>query len=66
MGGSVPGDAPSGSILAVRGAKKHGLLAVLDRSYVRETAERYCGDLMRRYFADDEGHQRLAAPRAVE
>jgi hypothetical protein len=46
--------------------KKHGLLAVLDRSYVRETAERYCGDLMRRYFADDEGHQRLATPRAGE
>jgi len=46
--------------------KKHGLLAVLDRSYVLETAERYCGDLMRRYFADDEGHQRLAASRAVE
>jgi len=46
--------------------KKHGLLAVLDRSYVREMAERHCGDLMRRYFADDEGHQRMAAPRAVE
>jgi hypothetical protein len=32
--------------------KKHGLLAALDPSYVRETAERHCGDLMRRYFAD--------------
>jgi hypothetical protein len=64
--GVAPGDAPSGSVLAVRGAEEARAAGVLDRSYVRETAERYCGDLMRRYFADDEGHQRMAAPRAVE
>jgi hypothetical protein len=31
--------------------KKHGLLATLDASYVRETAQRCCGPLMEQYFA---------------
>jgi len=32
--------------------KKHRALATLDRSYVRDTAERLCGPLMSRYFPD--------------
>ncbi|MDJ0949114.1 MAG: sulfotransferase [Alphaproteobacteria bacterium] len=31
---------------------KHGVLAELDSAYVRDMAERYCGDLMRRFFPD--------------
>jgi len=31
--------------------KKHGVLSQLDASYVRETAQRYCGTLMAQYFA---------------
>jgi sulfotransferase family protein len=31
--------------------KKHGVLATLDAAYVRETAQRFCGPLMERYFA---------------
>ena len=31
--------------------KKHGLLATLDASYVRETAQRFCAPLMEQYFA---------------
>jgi hypothetical protein len=34
--------------------KKHGVLATLDASYVRETAQRFSGGLMEQYFA---GHQ---------
>jgi hypothetical protein len=32
--------------------KKHRVLAALDPSYVHETAERYCGTLMRQYFPE--------------
>lgn len=32
--------------------KKHGVLAQMDSGYVRELAERHCGDLMRRFFPD--------------
>jgi Sulfotransferase domain len=31
---------------------QHRILTMLDASYVRETAERLCGNLMRRYFPD--------------
>jgi hypothetical protein len=34
-----------------RTARKHRLLATLDPAYVRDTAERCCGDLMEGYFA---------------
>jgi hypothetical protein len=30
--------------------KKHGVLATLDESYVQDTAERFCGPLMPRFF----------------
>jgi len=31
---------------------KHRVLATLDAAYVQDTAERFCGTLMRRYFSD--------------
>jgi Sulfotransferase domain len=32
---------------------KHRVLATLDAAYVQDTAERFCGALMRRYFPDE-------------
>lgn len=34
--------------------KKHNVLSRLDASYVRETAAQHCGELMKRFFAEDE------------
>ena len=32
--------------------KKHRVLATLDESYVQETADRFCGSLMNKYFPE--------------
>jgi hypothetical protein len=46
----------TGSLLPEHGwefaaAEKHRLLGTLDRGYVRETAQRFCGELMDQYFS---------------
>ncbi|MGH6913869.1 MAG: sulfotransferase [Geminicoccales bacterium] len=42
----------AGNARSYAAPKKHRILARLDSSYVRETAERCCGDLMKRFFPD--------------
>ena len=58
----------AGRKFATRGEKKHGMLARLDSAYVRETAESFCGDLLRRFYPEltarePAPHQEMAVDR---